>query len=184
MTYHYKPLISKFTLTNEQDIILVNIQQQTLMLLSHDETIKQWPVSSAKAGIGNRQNSLQTPLGAHIIADKIGEGEPVGSVFVGRQPSGKIATIIDKPISSDVDLITSRILWLKGLEPGTNLGGKVDTFERFIYIHGTDEEGLIGTPASHGCIRMRNEDIITLFDMVTVGTPVYICESQNTLDLV
>lgn len=189
MTDLYHLLLPKFHLPSPEVsashcIILIDIQQQILMLLGHDNSLKQWPVSTAKAGVGNSQGSLQTPLGAHIIADKIGTDETLASIFTGRQASSEVATILNEPVCSATDQITSRILWLKGLEQGINLGGKVDTYERFIYIHGTPEEGLIGTPASHGCIRMRNSDIIDLFDQVTVNTPVYICESQKTLNLV
>ena len=184
MTELYSQLIFKFDITDHPAIILVDISQQTLSLIGPDSILYHWPVSTAKAGIGNQINSYQTPLGAHTISEKIGQHEPLHMLFEARQPTGKLAKAIQSQQSSGLDQITSRILWLKGLEPNINLGGKVDTHERFIYIHGTAEEGLIGQAVSHGCIRMRNADIAELFDLVNVGTPVYICESQNTLNLV
>ncbi len=149
--------------------ILVILSAQRLYLLEREEIIKSYPVSTSKFGHGQEKNSFKTPLGLHRIYRKIGEGVPVGGVFVARKFTGKVAKI-----PSPGDLITTRILWLEGLEEGRNLGGDVDTRERFIYIHGTPEEDLLGKPASRGCIRMGNKDILELFEMVEEGTPVLI----------
>jgi len=106
-----------------------------------------------------------------VIAQKIGDGAPLNTIFKSRKNTGKIADIDQQ---SDEDYVTSRILWLKGLEPGHNAGPGVDSFARYIYIHGTHEENLIGQPASHGCIRMRNQDVLELFERVQEGTEVLI----------
>jgi len=180
----YSKMAGKFSLGPGQTVILVDVSRQTLSLLGEQDTQQSWPVSTAAAGTGNRQGSLQTPLGAHAIADKIGDDMPLCSIFKGRMPTGAVADINNTEHSDGQDLVTTRILWLKGLESGHNLGGDVDTQARYIYIHGTPEEGLIGQPASHGCIRMRNADVIELFNRVDIDTPVYICESQNRLNLV
>jgi len=155
-------------------VINVDITQQHLSLHDASHCIKTWPVSTAKNGAGNQQDSFQTPTGTHCIAEKIGDGDPACSLFVGRQNTGQIATIINDAVAADKDMISSRILWLQGLQAGINKGGDVDSHDRYIYIHGTPEEGLIGTPASHGCIRMRNADVIELFDLVDSGTLVHI----------
>jgi len=114
-------------------------------------------------------------LGAHFIREKFGDNAPLGTQFKGRQSTGYIPPILSSPEqTSDDDYITSRILWLSGLEAGYNQGGDVDSYKRYIYIHGTDEEGRLGTPASHGCIRMANQDIIDLYAEVSTDTLVYI----------
>jgi len=184
MTNLFNQLISKFNHDDCIKVILVDISQQQLLLINQNGISYQWPVSTALAGPGNQLNSYQTPLGAHVVSEKVGHLEPKHMIFKGRKPTGELANIINTATSTNLDQITSRILWLKGLESGINLGPGVDTHDRFIYIHGTNEEGLIGQAASHGCIRMLNNDIIELFDQVDVNTPVYICESQKTLDLV
>ncbi|NOY67062.1 MAG: L,D-transpeptidase [Gammaproteobacteria bacterium] len=180
----YDLLISKFNMTLRPPVILIDVNLQTLSLINHNGVISCWPVSTAKAGIGNQKNSYQTPTGAHEIGEKIGHNEPLGMIFDARKPTGQVAELLHAPRSSGQDQITSRILWLKGVDPTINLGGNVDTYERFIYIHGTAEEGLIGQAVSHGCIRMCNADVIELFDLVDNGSLVYICESQSTLELV
>jgi len=184
MTSLYNQLIPAFNQVNCLAIILVDISQQQLLLINPDGISHQWPVSTAQAGSGNQMNSYQTPLGAHVVSEKIGNHEPECRIFKGRKPTGELATIISTATSTHLDQVTSRILWLKGLEHGINLGPGVDTRDRYIYIHGTNEEGLIGQTVSHGCIRMRNHDVIDLFERVEVNTPVYICESQNVLNLV
>ena len=130
-----------------------------------------YPISTASKGVGNQENSLQTPLGKHRVKHKIGEGQAAFTAFVARQPVG-IFTEQDKILRSD--WILSRILWLEGMQTGVNKRGKKDTFKRYIYIHGTDEENKIGSPHSHGCIRMKNEDVIDLFEHVYCGETVYI----------
>ncbi len=128
-----------------------------------------YPVSTAAKGPGCVAGSFCTPIGLHRIRLKIGEGCPPGSVFVSRRPTGEVYSEELGRAWPDRDWILSRILWLDGLVPGLNRGGNVDSLRRFIYIHGTSDEALIGTPASHGCIRMRNTDVIELFDRVEIG---------------
>lgn len=159
--------------------MLVNIQQQEIYVVRNDAIEKTYRISSAKNGIGNSAGSGKTPLGVHRIAEKIGAGAKPNTIFLGRKDSGKTATILKDPIDSEDDYVTSRILWLEGLEPGINKGKGIDSKQRYIYIHGTPEEGLIGTPASHGCIRLYNKDVIELFDVVSAGTLVVIAESVN-----
>lgn len=156
--------------------IEISIQHQTLSLYQGDSLVRQYPVSTSAVGAGCQCGSYRTPLGQHCISEKIGAGAPPNEVFIGRQPQGVLDELRASQVSLPEDLITSRILWLSGLEPGVNQGGEVDTRDRYIYIHGTPEEDLIGTPVSHGCIRMRNSDVIELFDQVETGCPVLIKE--------
>lgn len=156
-----------------QNHIVVSISQQTLFLYIDNNLVKSYPISTSKYGIGGAAGSNKTPLGQHVIEKKIGDGAPEGTIFKSRVNTGHIAEI-DAPNTGD--LVTTRILWLKGREPGKNAGGQVDSYNRFIYIHGTAEERLIGQPASHGCIRMKNTEVIDLFNRVSEGTPVEIVE--------
>ena len=133
-------------------------------------------VSTSKLGLGEKNGSLQTPRGRHIVRAKIGAGQPVNAVFVRRRPTGEVWTPALHEQYPGRDWILTRILWLQGLEPGRNRGAGVDSRERAIYIHGTPHESRIGEPASHGCIRMRNDDVVALFERVEVGTPVEILE--------
>lgn len=135
---------------------------------------KTYDVSTSRYGVGSLEGSQRTPLGLHRVSEKIGDGAPPMAVFVDRKPTGRVARPNLKPTPTGEDLITSRVLWLEGLEPGRNRGGSVDSHDRFIYIHGTADEGLIGSPASHGCVRMRNVDVIELYDRVPPGTRVEI----------
>ncbi|MBT5855844.1 L,D-transpeptidase [bacterium] len=152
--------------------IEVNIAKQQMTLRRGDKIIDLYPVSSSAYGIGSQMGSKKTPLGKHYIVEKIGSDAPYGTIFKARNNTGQIAKIPDS--SPKKDYVTTRILWLKGLDEGLNKGGVVDSYSRFIYIHGTPEEGKIGSPASHGCIRMTNADVITLFDKVGIGTTVTI----------
>lgn len=144
--------------------IRVNVARQTLHLLRNGEPVKSWPVSTSRFGLGTEPGSFKTPLGRFRIAQKIGDGAEPWSVFRSRVPTGEIA----EP-GGEHDGILSRILWLDGTDEEN-----ANTFSRYIYLHGTNQEDLIGTPASHGCVRMRNADIIELFDLVPEGTPVVI----------
>ncbi len=156
--------------------ILISIKAQSLELLDDEQIKHTYRISSAKAGIGQLKGSYQTPLGHHVIRAKIGGDSPIFSVFKGRRATGKIWDLqMDKDYPND-DWILSRILWLSGKDIGHNRLGKVDSMQRFIYIHGTNEESLIGEPASHGCIRMANKDVISLFNLVDIGTEVFINE--------
>ena len=136
--------------------------------------MESFPISTSKYGEGSIENSFKTPLGSHEIKEKIGDNAHVNTIFVARNNTGEVANIIKSPINTESDHVTSRILWLNGLESGINNGPGVDSYSRYIYIHGTHEEGLIGQKASHGCIRMFNNDVIYLYDIVEKGTKVYI----------
>ena len=158
--------------------IVISIAQQTLTIYKLQKVIAQYPVSTAKNGIGSQQDSGCTPLGQHIIAEKIGGNAPSHAVFIGRVPTGEIYDAELGVSHPERDWILSRILWLSGLEEGVNKGsnsqGGCDTYQRYIYIHGTPDSEAIGLPLSHGCVRMRNQDIIELFEQVEERTPVNI----------
>ena len=155
--------------------IEISIQQQTLTVLDGDgELLAQYAVSTAANGVGCEKDSGCTPLGIHIIRAKIGESAPTNTVFVGRRATGEIFTPELMTQFLDRDWILTRILWLSGKEIGKNRLGNVDTMQRYIYIHGTPDATEIGKIGSHGCIRMRNADVIELFDLVPVGTAVFI----------
>lgn len=141
-----------------------------------DQLLKQYTVSTSKFGTGSQNGSEQTPLGLHRIKDKLGGAMPVNEVFIGRVPHGNLDECKERGVELPDDVIMSRILWLEGMEPGRNQGGYVDTYQRYIYIHGTNHEDKIGVPSSIGCIRMCNEDIVDLFRLVEVGSEVLIEE--------
>lgn len=149
---------------------------QRLMLLDEDRVVADWPVSTARNGPGEWQGSGCTPRGLHRIRARIGDGLPVGTVFRGRRPTGEICDARLYAARPDRDWILTRILWLCGMEPGFNRFGDVDSMRRYIYIHGCPDACPMGVPRSAGCIRMRNEDVITLFDRVPAGTRVMIRE--------
>lgn len=153
----------------------ISIQDQTLTLLDNaGELLVQFPVSTAANGVGCEKNSGCTPLGKHIIRAKIGEGAPTNAVFVGRRPTGEICTPELMAQYPNRDWILTRILWLSGSEVGKNRLGNVDTMQRYIYIHGTPDSTDMSVVGSHGCVRMRNDDLIALFDRVPLGTSVNI----------
>lgn len=154
--------------------IEVDVDRQCLRLYSGGVLSGEWPVSTAQAGVGERHGSGCTPRGEHRIRLRIGAGCPPGTVFVGRRPTGEIYSEALAAAGPQRDWILTRILWLTGAEPGFNRGGVCDTLRRFIYIHGTPDSVRLGAPGSHGCIRMRNADLIELFDRVEAGTRVLI----------
>lgn len=156
--------------------IEINVPTQSLVLRDREtgENVVEMDVSTAANGVGEKSGSEQTPRGRHAICTKIGEALPVNSVLVGRRPTGEIYTEGLRKLYPQRDWILTRILWLKGCEKGKNRLGNVDTMRRYIYIHGTPDETQMGVPGSRGCIRMRNEDIVKLFDLVNVGTAVNI----------
>lgn len=156
-------------------LIDISIPLQTLSLFDHAGTLlAQYPVSTATNGVGCEKNSGCTPLGAHIIRAKIGEGAPANAVFVGRRQTGEVCTPELMAQFPNRDWILTRILWLSGTEVGKNRLGNVDTMQRYIYIHGTPESTDMSQIGSHGCVRMRNDDIVQLFNLVDVGTKVLI----------
>ena len=150
--------------------LTVDLAAQTLQAETAQGASDIYPVSTAAAGAGQTSGSLQTPLGRHEIRAKIGHNAPRGAVFVGRRATGELWSPELHRRHAARDWILTRILWLRGCEPGHNRAGDVDTLARYIYIHGTPDVTPLGTPGSHGCIRMRNEDIETLFERVAVGT--------------
>ncbi len=155
--------------------IEISIADQTLRLL--DETgreVRRYSVSTARNGAGELNGSNCTPRGRHIVRAKIGAGEPLNSVFVGRRPTGEIWTPELAALHPGRDWMLTRLLWLSGCEPGFNRLGQVDTMRRYIYIHGAPDTAAMGEPGSIGCIRMRNSDIVKLFDEVVPYTPVSI----------
>lgn len=157
-----------------ENLIYVDISSQTLSYIVKGTVSKKYNISSSYYGTGSEANSLKTPLGKHEIYKKIGNELPTNAILKGRVWNGAIADIIEGPIDTDYDHVTSRILWLDGLEEGKNKGNGVDSRNRYIYIHGTAEEGLIGRPASDGCIRMYNNEVIELFELVSEKTQVWI----------
>ncbi|MFO1374913.1 MAG: L,D-transpeptidase [Agitococcus sp.] len=156
--------------------IEINIATQQLTVWQQQQIIAQFIISSALKGAGEIQGSEQTPRGQHIIRAKIGQNQPINSVFKARRPTGEIYNAQLAAQFPTRDWILTRIMWLSGCELGKNRGGRYDTMRRYIYIHGTPDTEPMGIPKSHGCIRMRNEDIIQLFDLVPVYTPVIIHE--------
>lgn len=155
--------------------ILVSLGQQRLRLVDgQGRVLASYPVSTGARGAGEVKGSEQTPRGRHYIRAKIGAGAPRAAVFRGRRPTGEIWTPGLAAEQPRRDWILSRILWLCGREPGRNRLGEVDTMARYIYIHGCPDDAPLGTPASHGCIRMGNDDIIALFDQVPPYTEVWI----------
>jgi L,D-transpeptidase YbiS len=159
--------------------IEIDLAEQRLALLRPGLPPRCWPVSTARNGPGERLGSEQTPRGRHVVRARIGGGLPAGAVLVRRRPTGETWTPALARAHPGRDWILSRILWLSGLEPGRNRLGEVDTMRRYIYIHGTPDDEPLGVPGSHGCIRMRNADVIELFGLVPAGTEVVIMEGAS-----
>ena len=157
-------------------LIEITLSKQRLYLYQDRNLIADYSVSTARRGAGERMGSECTPRGWHTIRAKIGAGQPINAVFIARRPTGEVYGPALAAAQPERDWILTRILWLSGLEKGRNRLGDVDTFRRFIYIHGCPEDEPMGTPSSHGCIRMRNADVLALFDTVPVGTRVDIKE--------
>ena len=154
--------------------IEIDLPSQQLRLFERDSLLKSYSVSTAKKGAGEKNGSLCTPRGRHIVRAKIGAGQPLNAVFVRRRPTGEVWTPEMGEKYPGRDWILTRILWLSGCEPGRNRLGDVDTMRRYIYIHGSPDAAEMGKPGSIGCIRMRNRDIVELFDLVPPYTPVEI----------
>lgn len=167
-------LIDQYAILVKKPVIVVSIAKQRLYLFDGDAIVNEFVISTAVKGTGCESGSEKTPLGMHRIAKKIGGNESIFSRFVGRKINGESCPSLPQGEYSEVDAITSRILWLEGLEEGLNKGAGIDSFERYIYIHGTNEEWRLGYPASHGCIRMSNADVVLLFDKVAVHSLVVI----------
>ncbi len=156
--------------------VWVSVEEQMFRLVRSGEVLWEVPCATAAKGTGNVAGSYQTPLGWHAIKRKTGADAPWGQVFRGGRPTGEIW----KPgQSTKEDLVLTRVLFLDGLEPGKNKGGNVDSYARYIYVHGTNDEERIGTPSSHGCIRLRNDDVIVAYDRIAEGTRLLITERAD-----
>jgi len=162
-------------MTQPQPVIEIDVPTQSLILKdAQGRILMQTRISTARNGVGEENGSEKTPRGAHYIRARIGAGLPADAVLVSRRPTGEIYSPLLRAAFPNRDWILTRILWLCGLEPGKNRLGNVDTMRRYIYIHGCPDEDLMGVPGSHGCVKMRNREIIELFDRVTPGTRVHI----------
>jgi len=154
----------------------IDIASQQLTVFKLGKEIISYPVSTAKNGAGELKGSECTPRGWHSIRAKIGVNQPLHAVFIGRRPTGEIYNTELAQLHPNRDWILTRILWLGGLEPHKNRYGNVDSTWRYIYIHGSPDETVTGNPQSHGCIRMKNNDLLELFNRIAVGIKVYIHE--------
>ena len=154
--------------------LYISIAKQQLSIVINKEVDKVYSVSTAKNGVGEKMGSECTPIGWHKIRVKIGDSYPLNSVFVGRRATGEIYSPQLGLEYHERDWVLTRILWLCGLEPKKNRYGEVDSTWRYIYIHGCPDELMLGKPESHGCIRMKNKDVVDLFDRVEVGLKVFI----------
>jgi len=166
--------VENYISTESSTVLFISIENQELYYIKNKKVVNTFIISSSKYGTGNKNGSNKTPLGIHKVKEKHGENTPLNGIMVGRIFNGKIAKVYHDTIRSKTDDITTRILWLEGMEDGKNKGIGIDSFKRYIYIHGTSEEGRLGMPASHGCIRMKNKDIIDLYRIIEVGTLVLI----------
>lgn len=154
--------------------LLVQVSTQQLLLQREDTVLACYPISTALAGVGEQDGSGCTPRGEHVVVERYGDGLPVGTVFVARQPTGEIYDAALAAAWPERDWILTRILRLSGCEPGVNQGEGCDSYTRYIYIHGTPDTEPMGEARSHGCVRMRNADLLQLFEQVPLGTRVRI----------
>ncbi len=152
----------------------VSISQQLLTLYKGTKIVKTYSISTAEKGAGNQKNSNQTPLGNHIVRAKIGKGDAINTVFVGRRKTGEIYSTKLAKQNPNRDWVLTRIIWLSGTEKGKNRLQNVDSMQRYIYIHGTPDTEPMGVPASHGCIRMNNLELVELFDLIEVQAAINI----------
>lgn len=172
----FERLDADFPHLDTRTLLVVDVVSQRIHLLRDGRSECDWPVSTAANGVGGEEGSHRTPPGMHRIRRKIGDGLPPGAVMRGRVPTGECALPSQ---GGGEDVITSRILWLEGMEPGVNRGPGIDSFDRYIYIHGTNDAVRIGTPVSRGCVRMRDADVIDLYGRVACGTPVVILTPEG-----
>lgn len=157
------------------DVLYISVHRQRLFHVREGRLVADFPIATARNGLGTAVDSYRTPTGLHRVAEKIGDDVPPMGILKDRVFTGRLAD--PDPQGPDKDWITSRILWLDGLEPGVNQGPGVDSRGRYIYIHGTASECTVGTPSSMGCIRMRNSDVIALYDAVPVGALVVVLDN-------
>jgi L,D-transpeptidase catalytic domain len=157
------------------DVLYISVHRQRLFHVRSGQLLAEFPIATASNGLGAQMDSYRTPVGLHRVSEKFGDDVPPLGILKDREFTGEIADADFAGV--DKDWITSRILWLSGLEPGVNQGGEVDSHERYIYIHGTANEASIGAPTSMGCIRMRNADVIALYEQVSLGTLVVVLDN-------
>ena len=160
--------------TDYSELLFVSIKNQKMYHIKEGAIVKKYIISSSEYGTGSEAGSNKTPLGLHKVKEKYGDETPINGRMIGRVFYGQIATLYNDKTKSKTDDVTSRIFWLEGLENGKNKGEGIDSYKRYIYIHGTSEEGRLGTPASHGCIRMKNNEVIDLYKTIAIGTLVLI----------
>jgi hypothetical protein len=160
--------------TDYSELLFVSIENQKMYHIKEGAIVKKYIISSSEYGTGSEAGSNKTPLGLHKVKEKYGAKTPINGRMIGRVFYGQIATLYNDKTKSKTDDVTSRIFWLEGLENGKNKGEGIDSYKRYIYIHGTSEEGRLGTPASHGCIRMKNNEVIDLYKTIAIGTLVLI----------
>jgi len=156
------------------ELLFVSIKNQEMYHIKEGAIVKKYIISSSEYGTGSEAGSNKTPLGLHKVKEKYGDEIPINGRMIGRVFYGQIATLYNDKTKSKTDDVTSRIFWLEGLEKGENKGEGIDSYKRYIYIHGTSEEGRLGRPASHGCIRMKNNEVIDLYKTIAIGTLVLI----------
>ena len=159
--------------TPSESLLLASITEQSLMRYHKGKSVKRYHMSSSKRPPSCVEDSLGTPIGLHLVCEKIGDGEPLGMIFKGRKPQGVRFFECDNG-ENQKNLITTRILRLDGLEVGINKGEGIDTYERYVYIHGTNHEEKLGTPTSSGCLQVSNKDILELFECLPEGTHLFI----------
>ena len=159
-----------------KELLYVSVKTQKMHHIINNKIVKTYVISSADKGVGNTNNSHQPPIGLHSVKEKPGDKTPLFGRMIGRVFYGQIATIHNDSSRSKTDDVTTRVLWLSGEEDGINKGGNVDSYRRYIYIHGTSEEGRLGIPASHGCIRMKNTEVLELYNKIALGTKVLILD--------
>ena len=157
-----------------KEVLIENNTEQKMYHIKEGKIVKTYVISSSSYGVGNKAGSNKTPIGLHKVKQKFGEKTPINGKMIGRVFYGDIVTIYSDTSKSKTDDVCSRILWLVGLEEGLNKGEGIDSYKRYIYIHGTSEEGRLGKPASHGCIRMKNKEVIELYQKIKIGTLVLI----------
>ena len=160
--------------TDYSELLFVSIENQKMYHIKEGAIVKKYIISSSEYGTGSEAGSNKTPLGLHKVKEKYGDETPINGRMIGRVFYGQIATLYNDKTKSKTDDVTSRIFWLEGLEKGKNKGEGIDSYKRYIYIHGTSEEGRLGRPASHGCIRMKNNEVIDLYKTIAIGTLVLI----------
>ena len=166
--------VTNYISTDYSELLFVSIDNQKMYHIKEGAIVKKYIISSSEYGTGSVDGSNKTPLGLHKVKEKHGDNIPINGKMTGRVFYGDMATIYTDKTKSITDNVTSRIFWLEGLEKGKNKGEGIDSYKRYIYIHGTSEEGRLGTPASHGCIRMKNNEVIDLYKTIAIGTLVLI----------